>query len=142
MSAAATSSSVAMKRSISALRAHIRYLTFRGLCAPTLAEALPSVAPWRLSAVPRYLPPAQVETLLAACGRWDPRGVRDYAIRLLLARLGLRAADIRSTEIYLRGDANTKLEMLAASSAPVLTPGRFRAPDKLLTMLAESWSAR
>lgn len=51
--------------------------------------------------------------------------------------LWLGHADLRSTEIYLRGDPTEKLEVLNASIAPALTRGRFKAPDRLLAMLAE-----
>lgn len=49
--------------------------------------------------------------------------------------LWLGHASLQSTEIYLRADPTEKLEALAATSAPMFKPGRFRAPDKLLAML-------
>src|SRR5579863_1844667 len=49
--------------------------------------------------------------------------------------LWLGHANLQSTEIYLRADPTEKLEALAATSAPMFKPGRFRAPDKLLAML-------
>ncbi|MBY3027387.1 tyrosine-type recombinase/integrase [Rhizobium leguminosarum] len=49
--------------------------------------------------------------------------------------LWLGHASPQSTEIYLRADPSEKLEALAAMVPPSLKPGRFRAPDKLLTML-------
>lgn len=49
--------------------------------------------------------------------------------------LWLGHASLQSTEVYLRADPTEKLEALAAMSAPMLTPGRFRAPDKLLAVL-------
>ncbi len=55
---------------------------------------MPAVASWSLSTVPRALPPGQVERVLAACNRQTALGRRDYAILLLLARLGLRAGEI------------------------------------------------
>jgi integrase/recombinase XerD len=50
--------------------------------------------------------------------------------------LWLGHASLQSTEVYLRADPTEKLEALAAMSPPMLTPGRFRAPDKLLAMLS------
>jgi len=44
-------------------------------------------------------------------------------------------ASLQSTEVYLRADPTEKLEALAAMAPPMLKPGRFRAPDKLLAML-------
>lgn len=49
--------------------------------------------------------------------------------------LWLGHASLHSTEVYLRADPTEKLEALAAMAPPMLKPGRFRAPDKLLAML-------
>jgi integrase/recombinase XerD len=49
--------------------------------------------------------------------------------------LWLGHASLQSTEIYLRADPTEKLEALAATASPTLKPGRFRPPDKLLSML-------
>ncbi len=49
--------------------------------------------------------------------------------------LWLGHASLQSTEIYLRADPTEKLEALAAMAPPMLIPGRFRAPDRLLAML-------
>ena len=79
---------------ITALRAFIRYLIAQGVCQVGLDAAIPTIAGWRLSALPRYLPAADVERVLAACDSATITGARDRAILLLLARLGLRAGDI------------------------------------------------
>jgi integrase len=60
----------------------------------SLAAAVPSVAGWRLSGLPKGLEPGQLRSLLGACDRRTPTGRRDYAITLLLARLGLRAGEV------------------------------------------------
>jgi integrase len=52
----------------------------RGTIAAELAAAVPAVANWRLSHLPKTLAPAQVERLLACCNRYTPIGRRDYAI--------------------------------------------------------------
>jgi integrase/recombinase XerD len=49
--------------------------------------------------------------------------------------LWLGHASLQSTEVYLRADPTEKLDALAAMAPPILKPGRFRAPDKLLAML-------
>ncbi|MBA4224891.1 MAG: integrase [Methylobacterium sp.] len=49
--------------------------------------------------------------------------------------LWLGHASLQSTEAYLRADPSEKLEALSVTSAPNLTAGRFRPPDKLLAML-------
>jgi site-specific recombinase XerD len=49
--------------------------------------------------------------------------------------LWLGHASLQSTEVYLRADPSEKLEALATMTPPMLKPGRFRAPDKVLAML-------
>jgi site-specific recombinase XerD len=72
----------------------LRFLIADGRCRPGLLGAIPIVPNWRLSSLPRYLPPEDVERLIASCDRSSSLGKRDLAILLLLARLGLRAGDI------------------------------------------------
>jgi integrase/recombinase XerD len=65
------------------------------------------------------------------CAMHTLRATRD--VRKVSLWLG--HASLQSTEIYLRADPTEKLEALAAMAPPMLKPGRFRAPDKLLAML-------
>jgi len=76
------------------LRGYLRFLAARDACSPWLCQAVPTVPHWRLSTLPRYLPMADVERLISSCASATPAGIRDKAILLLLARLGLRAGDI------------------------------------------------
>ncbi|MER9845332.1 tyrosine-type recombinase/integrase [Mesorhizobium australicum] len=78
----------------SALRGYLRFLAASGLCRPGLDQAVPPVLQWRLSALPRYLPTADVERLIATCDLSNPLDLRDRAALLLLARFGLRAGDV------------------------------------------------
>ena len=82
------------KATVTALRSFLRFLLQRGAIQTDLACTLPVVANWRLSNLPRTLPREQVEQLLARCDRSSPTGKRDYAILLLLARLGLRGGEV------------------------------------------------
>jgi integrase/recombinase XerD len=79
---------------VCALRSLLRWLHLTGVIAMPLAAAVPSVAGWRLSSLPKALEPDQLRRLLAACDRRTPTGRRDYAIMLLLSRLGLRAGEV------------------------------------------------
>src|SRR5215469_4301055 len=79
---------------VTALRSFLRYLKQRGQIATDLAGAVPAVANWSLSGLPKFLSADQVEQMLASCDRTTPVGKRNYAILLLLARLGLRAGEI------------------------------------------------
>jgi site-specific recombinase XerD len=82
------------KNCTTALRMFLRFLIAEGHCAVGLDGAIPTVAHWRLASLPRYLPPGDVERLIASCDRTSAVGRRDRAILLLLARLGLRSGDI------------------------------------------------
>jgi integrase/recombinase XerD len=78
-----------------ALRSFLRFARYRGDIDKDLAACVPAVANWKLSTIPRALPPEQVERVLASIDRKTAMGRRDYAILLILARLGLRAGEIR-----------------------------------------------
>jgi len=77
-----------------ALRGYLRFLIARGECKPWLDQAVPVFAHWQLSSLPRYLTDTDIERVIVACKTETPHGIRDKAILLLLARLGLRGGDI------------------------------------------------
>ena len=94
------------KRSVSgardlvcALRSLLRYLHLAGLIEAPLVWAVPSVADLRDRTLPRGLEPAAARRLLASCDRRTLVGRRDYAILLLLARLGLRAGEVAGLQL-------------------------------------------
>ena len=82
-----------------ALRSFLRYLFMLGETRTDLALAIPMVRQWRLSGVPRHIPTRDVEQLLRACDRTSATGRRDYAVLLLLARLGFRASEVITLEL-------------------------------------------
>jgi site-specific recombinase XerD len=77
-----------------ALRSFLRYLHIAGLIAMPLQWAVPSVADLRDRSLPRGLEPAVVKRLLSSCDRRRTVGRRDYAVLLLVSRLGLRAGEV------------------------------------------------
>jgi site-specific recombinase XerD len=77
-----------------ALRCFLQYARYRGHIRLDLAAAVPLVANWSMSSIPRAISPDQVRRLLAHINRRTAIGRRDYAILLLLARLGLRAGEV------------------------------------------------
>ena len=96
-----------------ALRAFLRYCHVRGLVTADVSAAALAVTGRRTTMLPRGLEPGTIKALLAACDRAEPDGRRDYAVILLLARLGLRAGEAarlrlddvnwRAGEIGIRG---------------------------------------
>jgi site-specific recombinase XerD len=128
-----------------ALRSFLRFLLLDGLIAVPLAEAVPSAATWADAALPRGLAPRQVAALLATCDRRRACGRRDYAILVLLARLGLRAAEVaqlrlddidwRAGEIVVRGKGRTEERLplpsdVGAAMAGYLRRGRPHRPER------------
>jgi integrase/recombinase XerD len=84
---------------VCALRSLLRYLHLAGLIEAPLVWAVPSVADLRDRTLPRGLEPAAVRKLLASCDRRRLVGRRDYAILLLLSRLGLRAGEVAAIQL-------------------------------------------
>lgn len=77
-----------------ALRSFLRYARYRGGMTRDLAAAVPVVANWSMTSIPRAIAADQVQRLLVSIDRQTAIGRRDYAIVLLLARLGLRASEV------------------------------------------------
>ena len=77
-----------------ALRSFFRYVRYCGGGTLDLAAAVPAVANWSMTSIPRAISPDQVHQLLTSFDRSTAEGRRDYAIVLLLARLGLRAGEV------------------------------------------------
>jgi site-specific recombinase XerD len=77
-----------------ALRSFFGFLRQHGDITRDLAGAIPATTNWRLTGLPLSIGPEQVEALLDSCDQDTALGQRDYAILLLLARLGLRAGEV------------------------------------------------
>jgi len=87
------------KGKVGELRSLLRFLFVRGLIELALGDAVPPVAGWRDTGIPRSVPPADVEQLIASCDRSTLDGARDAAIVLLLARLGVRSIEVARLEL-------------------------------------------
>jgi site-specific recombinase XerD len=84
---------------VTGLRCLLRFLHVAGRGPGPLASAVPAVAGWRGGSLPRALPVTQVRRLLASCDRRRAVGRRDFAILMLLARLGLRTGEVAALEL-------------------------------------------
>jgi integrase/recombinase XerD len=82
-----------------ALRSFLKYARYRGEVTLDLAAAVPVVANWSMPSIPRAISTDQVHQLLASIDRQTATGRRDYAILLLLARLGLRSSEVAFLEL-------------------------------------------
>ncbi len=112
------------------LRAFLRFLVFRGVLTRDLSGAVPRVRTYQQSSVPVVLSPDEVERVLATADRATPRGRRDYAVLLLLARLGLRASEVMALE----------LDDIYWRAAEIIVRGKGRRRDHvpLLTDVGEA----
>jgi site-specific recombinase XerD len=135
----------AAERLATGLRSFLGFALVEGLIGMPLAGAVPSVARWSGAGLPRGLTSKQVSSLLASCARRSATGRRDYAILLLLVRLGLRAAEVsalrlddidwRAGEIIVRGKGRTEERLplpsdVGAAVAAYLQRGRPRRPER------------
>lgn len=84
---------------VTVLRSLLRYLYLQGQLAVDLSGAIPAVAGWRLRGLPKALNPGQVQQLLRGCDRRRHIGRRDYAVLLLMVRLGLRSCEVAALEL-------------------------------------------
>ena len=91
-------SAKSMARSV---RSFLRFAHATGRTSTGLWGAVPSSSGWHLASLPRSVPAADLEHLLvvAADARRTATGRRDYAILLLLARLGLRRGEVASLKL-------------------------------------------
>jgi len=104
------------KLAVTSLRSLLVFLHLEGHLSRSLSSAVPSVAGYRLSGLPRALEPQHVDQLVAGCDRGTDVGRRDRAVLTMLARLGLRAGEIvalrledidwQRGEIMVRGKGN------------------------------------
>lgn len=84
----------AAKLTVTALRSLLGFLHVAGLITSSLAGVVPAVAGWRLTGLPKGLTPAAVHALVASCDRRTRLGRRDYAVLIMLLRLGTRAGEL------------------------------------------------
>jgi site-specific recombinase XerD len=106
---------------VAELRSLLRFLYLKGFTDTEVARAVPPLPGWKDTAVPPRLAAAQVQTLLDSCDRGTTTGMRDYAMLMLLARLGLRAAEV----------AALSLDDLCWRAGEVVVRGKGRREDRL-----------
>jgi integrase len=87
-----------VEQKLCALRSFLRFASEAGLAAAAVAEAVPAVPSRKQARLPSVWDPADVAAILEAVDRGNPGGKRDYAIIMLVARLGLRTIDVKRLE--------------------------------------------
>ena len=82
-----------------ALRSFLNYGRYMGEVSLDLAAAVQKAANWSMTSIPRAISPEHVRQFLASIDQRTSVGRRDYAILLLLARLGLRLGEVAFLEL-------------------------------------------
>jgi len=129
------------------LRSFLGFAQLTGLTSLALAAWVPSAAGWSGAGLPRGLAPGEVSRLLASCDRRSSTGQRDFAILVVLSRLGLRAAEVaglsiddidwRAGELVVRGKGRCEERLplpvdVGEAIASYLQQGRPRRPEREL----------
>lgn len=135
------------KSMVTRLRALLRFLHVEGEVGRDLTGAVLSVASWRLASLVRGLDAKSVARLLTSCDRRTRIGRRDFAILIVLSRLGLRAGEVaamrlgdinwRSGELLIRGKGSRQEHLplpadVGEALACWLTRGRPRCEAALV----------
>lgn len=109
------------KGRVAELRSLLKFLYLKGLTPRSLASGVPPVAGWHDTTVPIGLSPGEVDRLVESCDRESRDGIRDYAILMLVARLGLRSIEVARLEL---GDIDWR-------AGEITVRGKARRQDRL-----------
>jgi integrase len=127
----------AVKGRVAELRSLLRFLHLKGFTPTALASAVPPAAGWHDTGIPVGLSATEVQRLLDGCDQTSPTGIRNFAILMLVARLGLRSIEVarlelgdidwRAGEIQVAGKARRRDRLpLPHDVGQALWPGRAR----------------
>jgi len=126
------------------LRSFLQYARYRGFIKLDLAAVVPRAAHWSMGSIPKAISPEYARRALSGCDRRRPVGRRDYAILLLLARLGLRSGEVVSLTLddidWETGTLNIHGKGGQESPLPLLAPVGKAIADYLKNGRAHSES--
>jgi integrase/recombinase XerD len=108
-------------RLVTSLRGLLRFLLVDGLVPEDLRDAVPRLPRWSLVPLPKALPAEQAARIVASCDRSSAAGRRDFAILMLLSRMGLRGCEI----------ARLRLEDLDWRAGELIVRGKRGALERL-----------
>jgi integrase/recombinase XerD len=120
---------------VRALRMFMRFLVSTGRCRSHLDRSVPQMPHWRLATLPRYLDEDVIERLIESRSKKTLVGLRDRAILLLLARLALRAGDVRGLCLSDLDWARGQLRVVGKLRRPTWLPIPQDVGDALLAYL-------
>lgn len=120
---------------VRALRMFMRFLVATGRCRSHLDRSVPSMPHWRLATLPRYLDEDVIARLIASRSTKTLTGLRDCAVLLLLARLALRAGDVRGLCLSDIDWARGRLRVVGKLRRPTWLPLPQDVGDAILAYL-------
>lgn len=126
------------KTFVTALRAFLRFLAAEDRCRPYLDRAVPTIPQWTLASLPHHLKADDVERVIDSCDLDKPHGVRDRAVLLLLARLGLRAGDIVDMRLHDIDWSSGTLKVRGKGRRETVLPLPQKPGDALLQYLVRA----
>lgn len=106
---------------VAGLRAFLRFCFIEGRVDSDLSAAALAVTGRRRSSLPKGITSAEAVALLSSCDRRRGVGQRDYAILLVLLRLGLRAGEV----------AGLTLDDIDWRSGQIVVHGKARRQDRM-----------
>jgi len=106
---------------VAALRSFLRFCFVEGLLPTDLSAAALAITGRRRSSVPRGISRKDARALLDTCDRRQAAGRRDYAVILILLRLGLRAGEV----------ASLTLDDIDWRAAEIVVHGKGRRDERL-----------
>lgn len=105
-----------VEQKLCAVRSFVRFASAEGLVDAAVLDAVPPVRSSRQTRIPSVWDPGEVARILEAVDRGNPCGKRDYAIILLIARLGLRGIDVKRLEFADFGWPGNRLSVVQAKT--------------------------
>ena len=123
-----SSKTATAKLTVSTLRSLLRFFYLEGITPTAMAPAVLAVAPWRQSSLPKALDAGVVTRLLKSCDRRTASGARDFAVLMLLSRLGLRASEVAGLQpvSYTHLDVYKRQDWSCGTSRPRANDGHER----------------
>lgn len=106
-----------VEHKLCAVRSLLRFATGQGLVEGTVLEAVPAAKSTRQARIPSVWDPGEVTKILAAIDRGNPSGKRDYAMILLITRLGLRGVDVKGLEFADLDWPDNRISVVQAKTA-------------------------
>lgn len=120
---------------VNAIRAFLKFLIATDRCDSSMGKVIPPIAQWKLASLPRYISAEEVDRVISTCDCSSNIGIRNKAVVLLLARLGLRASEVSGLELKSIDWKNGTLSVIGKNRREARLPLSQEVGDALLNYL-------